>query len=100
MAHGGARPGSGRKKGQASKKTLEIADKLKKLKCDPIEGMAKIAAQAMKEGDMQIALTAYKELAQYVAPKRKAIEISGNPDSPVAITKVERTIIDPTKEHS
>lgn len=76
MAHGGKREGAGRKKGQPNKRSVAIQDKLKKLGCDPIEGMARIAEQAMGEGDMQLAGSMYKELAQYIAPKRKAVELS------------------------
>ena len=43
--------------------------------CDPIEGMAKIATTAMAEGNLALAGQMYKELAQYVAPKRKSVEI-------------------------
>ncbi len=39
--------------------------------------MALIAKQAMNEGELQLAGNMYKELAQYVAPKRKSVEISG-----------------------
>jgi hypothetical protein len=84
----------GRVKGTPNKKTQGVIDKLAELKCDPIEGMAKIAEQAMSEGDLPLAGNMYKELAQYVAPKRKAMEISGDKDAPLAITQVERTIVD------
>jgi hypothetical protein len=75
----GSKPGErrgGRKKGTPNKKTASIKDKLDSLGCDPIAGMAKIAKQAMDEGDMSLALSAFKEIAQYVVPKRKAIELS------------------------
>jgi hypothetical protein len=49
-------------------------DKLGELDCDPIEGMARIAQQAEADGDKNLAAQMYKELAPYVAPKRKAIE--------------------------
>jgi hypothetical protein len=39
--------------------------------------MATIAKKAMDEGEFILAGTMYKELAQYVAPKRKSIEVSG-----------------------
>ena len=67
----------GRKAGTPNTKTKSIIDRLKELKCDPIEGMALIAKQAMDEGEMQLAGNMYKELAQYVAPKRKSVEITG-----------------------
>ena len=77
MPQGGAREGAGRKKGKPNKKTQEVLDKLAELNCDPIEGMARIAKQAIDEGELQLAGNMYKELAQYVAPKRKAIEHTG-----------------------
>ena len=58
-------------------------ERLKDLDCDPIEGMALIAKQAMDEGEMQLAGNMYKELAQYVAPKRKSVEITGEDGGPV-----------------
>lgn len=73
----------GRKTGTTNKKTQSVIDKLEELKCDPIEGMAKIAKQAMGEGDLQLAGNMYKELAQYVAPKRKSIEITGEDGGPI-----------------
>jgi hypothetical protein len=52
-------------------------DQLEALDCNPIEGMARIAKKAMDEGEFALAGTMYKELAQYVAPKRKSIEMTG-----------------------
>ena len=80
MSNKGAKPGErrgGRAKGVKNKATLSVIERLKDLDCDPIEGMALIAKQAMGEGDMQLAGNMYKELAQYVAPKRKSIELTG-----------------------
>ena len=67
----------GRVKGTPNKNNQTIMDKLSDLNCDPIEGMATIAKKAMDEGEFILAGTMYKELAQYVAPKRKSIEVSG-----------------------
>jgi hypothetical protein len=71
---------SGRKKGVPNKRTQSIIDQLAGLNCNPIEGMAKIAKQAMAEGELALAGQMYKELAQYVAPKRKSIEVTGELD--------------------
>mgnify|MGYP000718069200 FL=1 len=68
----------GRVKGTPNKPTQNIIDKLAELDCDPIEGMATIARQAMDENDLILAGSMYKELAQYVAPKRKSIEMTGD----------------------
>ncbi len=45
------------------------------LGCDPIDRMAKIAMD--ESVGMRIRAQMYKELAQYVASKRKAIEVRG-----------------------
>jgi len=83
----------GRVKGTPNKKTQDVIDRLKELKCDPIEGMAKIADTAYKDGDLPLAGQMYKELAQYVAPKRKAVEISSDSENPLTISLIERTIV-------
>ncbi|MBA3684060.1 MAG: hypothetical protein H0W72_02325 [Planctomycetes bacterium] len=65
----------GRIKGTPNKRTQDVMDRLAELGCDPIEGMARIA---MDEGaPIEVRSRMYSELAQYVAPKRKAIEHSG-----------------------
>ncbi len=74
MATKDGRKSGGRKKGTPNKKTKEIIDKLEELNCDPIEGMASIARIAKTMGDFSLAGSMYKELAQYVYPKRKAVE--------------------------
>jgi hypothetical protein len=66
----------GRKKGTPNKTTKDIRLKLQTLGCDPIEAMARIAMKAEVDGETEIALRAYKELAQYVAPKLRAIEVT------------------------
>lgn len=71
----------GRQKGTPNKKTQDVIDRLKELNCDPIEGMARIAQAALEIADLQLAGQMFKELAQYVAPKRKAIEITGANDT-------------------
>lgn len=86
----------GRKKGTPNKKTQIIEEILESLDCSPITNLARIAngqkvmclAYANKEtGDfveMEVMPTldqikdANKELAQYIYPKRKAVEHSGS----------------------
>lgn len=84
----------GRKKGTPNKANREIIEKLAELDCDPIEGMAKIAQQAYNSGDFQLAGSMYKELAQYVAPKRKAIEHTGADGQDINLVhKIERVFV-------
>lgn len=89
----GSKPGErrgGRQKGTPNKKTQTMLEKFEEMKCDPLKGMMKIAEQAMDEGDMQLAGQMYKELAQYVAPKRKAMELTGDKEKPVTVAnKIE-----------
>jgi len=99
MAGKGAPKGNTYRRNKPLKRTIEIQEKLAAMGCDPIEGMARIALEAesgfvttltsiaqsndIKEinelipeflKNLTIAGNMYKELAQYVAPKRKAIE--------------------------
>ena len=83
---GGARPGAGRPKGLPNKRTKEIAERLAELDCDPIEGMAMIANDTTL--DHSLRLQAFKELAQYVAPKRKSVDIDATIDGNVSIEVV------------
>ena len=67
----------GRVAGTPNKNNQTIMDKLAALDCDPLEGMAIIAKESMEAKDYVTALNAFKELGQYVAPKRKSIEVKG-----------------------
>ena len=74
----GAKPGErrgGRTKGTPNKRTAEVQAKLDELGCDPIQGMAQIALDESNPKELRAQM--YKELAQYIAPKRRATEISG-----------------------
>lgn len=57
-----------------NKRTLDVIGKLASLKCDPIAGMARIAMDKKNPPDLRGRM--FAELAQYVAPKRKAVEHS------------------------
>ena len=67
----------GRQKGTPNKATADIAARLEALGCDPIEGMARLALD--EENSPELRGKMFSELAQYVAPKRKAIEHSAGP---------------------
>ena len=64
----------GRTIGTKNKISASVRDRLHVLKCDPIEQLVIIARQAQANDDLQLAVTVYKDLAAYVAPKQKAIE--------------------------
>lgn len=75
---GGKRSNAGRPKGVANKDKQELLDMIQATGClHPIQGLAMIAKRSHDEGELDLATTCYKELAQYVASKRKAIEHSG-----------------------
>lgn len=87
----GSKPGErrgGRAKGVKNKATQSVIDKLEALDCDPIEGMVQIAQRAIDADDLPLAGQMYKELAQYVAPKRKAIEVTGADGDPIEVSSV------------
>jgi hypothetical protein len=62
---------NGRPKGSKNKQTLTAIGRLEALGCDPIEGMARIFMD--EAADLSIRAQMYKELVQYIAPKRKAV---------------------------
>ena len=66
----------GRAKGTPNKRTEDLIERLWELDCDPFKGMITIAAGAMGREDFHLAAQMYKELAQYIAPKRKAMEFT------------------------
>tara|TARA_S200002703_G_scaffold38836_1_gene34059 strand:- start:141 stop:440 length:300 start_codon:yes stop_codon:yes gene_type:complete len=89
---GGARQGAGRPAGAANKRSQAIQDRLDELNCDPIEGMAMIVNDTSLDHGLR--LQAMKELAQYVAPKRKAVDIDATVDGAVNIQVVKFADLD------
>lgn len=98
MAQGGARPGAGRPKGKPNKRTAEIQERLAELDCDPIEGMAMIAADPNNTQELKLA--AYKELAQYVAPKRKAVDMNASMDGNFSVQIVQFADVESDENNS
>ncbi|MEK7122322.1 MAG: hypothetical protein AAB855_00540 [Patescibacteria group bacterium] len=66
---------AGRKAGTPNKRTVAVEKKLTELGCDPIEGMARIAID--KKNPLEMRAKMYAELAPYVVPKRKSMEMTG-----------------------
>ena len=64
----------GRQAGTPNKRTTEVTERLEALGCDPIEGMALLAMDPANPVELRGRM--FAELAQYVAPKRRATEIS------------------------
>lgn len=68
----------GRVSGVPNIRTLEAMQKLDELGCDPIEGMARIAMDESNSIELRAKMLA--ELAPYIYPKRKTMDISSNND--------------------
>lgn len=71
-------------------KRVDIAERLKELGVDPVEGMARIALTAERNGNLVLAQKTYADLLQYCAPKLKAVEHSIAPDTQQFIERTQR----------
>ncbi len=82
----GSKPGEkrgGRQKGTPNKRTQAVTETLEGLGLDPIRGMAEIALDERVEVSLRVQVL--KELCQYVAPKRKAVEVTGEDGGPLEL---------------
>jgi hypothetical protein len=73
----GSLPGErrgGRTAGTPNRRTLEVAEKLEQLGCDPIEGMARLAMDVANSPELRGKMLA--ELAAYTTPRLKAVELT------------------------
>lgn len=66
----------GRQAGTPNKRTHELVLRLEALGCDPIEGMARIAMDSSSPPELRGRM--YAELAGYVYPKRRAVEVKAD----------------------
>lgn len=73
---------NGRPAGARNKGKFEVAQILKDLNCDPFQILADLAQSARSE---KVRCEAASELASYVAPKLKSIEVTTDPDNPVLV---------------
>jgi hypothetical protein len=73
-----------------------VTAKLEALGCDPIVGMARIAMDTANPAELRGRM--YAELAQYVAPKRKAIDVSS--EDGTAIGGVHEIVVRVVKPQS
>jgi hypothetical protein len=91
MALGGARPGAGRKKGSATAKTREIADRAAAEGVTPLEFMLKVMRDETAERSERLDMA--KSAAPYIHPRLSAVEAK------VAVTEqveeVRWSIVDP-----
>jgi len=93
MAKGGKREGAGRKKGSLNKPKKGLLDMIQEIYpgYHPLLAMAAVANDISADDVMRF--NANKEVAQYVTPKMKSIEVKGVEDG-VPIQVITRTIID------
>ena len=70
-------------------KSIADRSKLESLGCDPIEALANISMDTNNTPELRF--QANKELAQYVAPKRKAVELEGMIDGGLNVSVVKFT---------
>jgi hypothetical protein len=71
----------GRKIGTPNRRTAEGAERLAELGCEPIEGMARLSIDQTKSPELRGRM--FSELAEFVAPKRKAVEHTGADGGPI-----------------
>lgn len=74
---------AGRKKGSLNRVNPSAAERLAELGCDPLQGMALIAAN--KKNPVEVRGRMYAELAKYRYPQLKAIEHTGNVSGQVQV---------------
>ena|SRR3989442_1928650 len=66
----------GRQKGTPNKRTQDARELLEGLGCEPLAGMARIAMD--EEQDIELRARMYAELAPYLYPRRKSIEVQAD----------------------
>lgn len=88
MAGTGKPKTGGRAPGTPNKVNRGVEEKLAAIGCDPILGLAQIAMDP--ENDVKWRLSAYAELAPYVAPKRKPVDGEGNDQDAALVVQIVR----------
>jgi hypothetical protein len=76
MAHGGHRPGAGRKAGVATRKTRQIADEAASEGITPLEVMLYAMKRKWEAGDVDGAAAAAKDAAPYCHPKLSSVDMN------------------------
>lgn len=66
----------GRPRGAKNKRTLEAVEILANLKCNPLQGMVEISRNP--NASLELRGKMHSELAKYLYPQRRAIEMSGS----------------------
>ncbi len=74
----------GRQAGTPNKRTAELTERLAELGCDPLEGLARIAADPSTEPGLRVKI--YADLLPFVYPKRKSVELGAEGASELRIS--------------
>lgn len=95
---GGRRPGAGRKKGSATKKTREIADRAAEEGITPLEYMLQVMRTESTHEDARVQIArealrfeAAKAAAPYMHPRLAAIEHTGPDGGPIDLNVTDVT---------
>lgn len=83
MARGGKRPGAGRPKGAATKRTREVADKAAAEGLTPLEYMLAVLRDEAADPDAR--MDAAKAAAPYVHPKLSSVDANHKGDVGVSV---------------
>jgi hypothetical protein len=75
----------GRRAGTPNKRTADLVKHLEALGCDPVDGMAQLAMNPANTPELRGKM--YAELAGYLYPKRKAVEVKSE-DGPSVIFQI------------
>jgi len=78
----------GRQKGALNVRTTSVIEQMAGRDFDPIDMLIDIAIKAESDGDKYLTFQTCKELAQYIVPKRKAMEITGEIKSNVELNEL------------
>jgi hypothetical protein len=100
MSRGGKREGAGRKVNSVNKSKKALLDKINEIfpGYHPVIAMAEIANSEDSNIDINLKFQAHKEIAQYVEPKRKAIEHTGEGGGPIKTQNEHRILSSETKQ--
>lgn len=71
----------GRQKGTPNKKTRQLQSLIDGYGHNPVEALVSVAMDANVDPALRTKVNL--ELMQYLYPKRKAVELSGDPDNPI-----------------
>jgi hypothetical protein len=83
--HGGKRSGAGRPKGSRGRRSEILAETLLAQGKCPVEALIRLAEKAEAEGELALAIGAWKSIVPYVYPKPKAVEIE--PETVIELAK-------------